>query len=156
MSYCILGKTENQYKKSITIRKLISVAVCFVAVLLNILLTVFRPDSTHIAFLLINIFADILAFCFVYFFVSTSIVPRIRLYKLACRVKDGKIFKGEITEISENIETVNGFDCNELTLQTDTTLKMFLINGSGVPSDLKGKVKVTVVDNIVVTAEVLS
>lgn len=156
MSYSILGKTENQYKKSITIRKLISVAVCFVAVLLNILLTVFRTDSTHIAFLLINIFADILVFCFVYFFVSTSIVPRIRLYKLACRKDDGKIFKGEITEISENTETVNGFDCNELTLQTDTALKMFLINGSGVPSDLKGKVKVTVVDNIVVTAEVLS
>lgn len=155
MKYGILGVPLNDYIKGITVRIVISVAVCLVAVLLNILLTVFRTDSTHIAFLLINIIADIIAFCFVYFFVSTSILPRKRLYKLACREKDGKTFKGEITEISENIETVNGFDCYELTFQTDTTLKMFLINGSGVPSDLKGKVKVTVVDNIVVAAEVL-
>lgn len=154
MKYDILGVPQAEYKKGIAVRIIICVAVAFVAVLANILLTVFRTDSTHVAFLIVNILSDVIAFCFIFFFVSTQILFRKKLYKLA--VRSGEKISGEITGISELTETVNGLECYEISLQDTDLKKVFLAKEGAVPYDLNGKVKVTIVDNIVVEAEVQS
>lgn len=154
MKYNLLGMPAAKYKNGITVRIVNCVVVALVAVLLNILLTVFRTEATHVAFLIINIVADIVAFCFIFFFVNTQILFRKKLYKLA--VQSGEKMSGEITGISELTETISGLECFEISLQDVDLKKVFLAKEGAVPYDLNGKVEVTVVDNIVVDAEVLS
>lgn len=154
MKYELLGVPQSKYKKGITVRIVICAAVAFVAVLLNVLLTVFRTEQTHVAFLSVNILADIIAFCFIFFFVSTQITPRKRLYKLS--TQKGTVLKGEAVEISETTQTVNGFECFELTVQSEGVRKVFIVKSSAIPADLIGRVILTVADNIVIEAEVLS
>lgn len=154
MKYEILGVSKSEYNKKIMARVIICIAVALVAVILNILLTVFRTDSTHTAFLVINIVADTVAFCFIYFFVSTQILFRKKLYKLSG--KTSGLVVGEIKEISNNTQTVNGLECYEVTVEAEGTRKVFLAKEGAVPSDLNGKVKLVLSDNIVVSAEVQS
>lgn len=153
MKYEILGVPQNKYKKGITVRIIICIATVIVAVIINVLLTVFRTDSTHIAFLILNIISDVTALGFVYFFISVSILPRKKLYKISLK-PNGKI-SGKIIEVSQNTQTVNGLECYEIILQAECCKRVFLAKEGAVPANVSGNVVLTVADNIVISAEVL-
>ena len=80
-----------------------------VTLLLNILLVIFRNDSTHTLFLLINITSDIACGFYLVYDLSFNLAPQRRLLKLHNRMKE--TISGEITEIESNPTRFANLDC---------------------------------------------
>lgn len=153
MSYYILGRSKEEYKKRIDRQKEVCFIIFSMAVLANLILCVLRTDSTHIMFLIINIVLDSIVFSFVFFNVSTWILPMKRLYRLAIREKSGIRISGVISGISDSTEMIYGLECYELTVEEENVRKVFVVKNSAFPFELQETVVLCTVDNIVIRAE---
>jgi hypothetical protein len=124
MTQTILGMDKNVYTKKIKNRKIICHAVLLAMVLLNILFTLLRSDSNHGLMLFLNIFVDSLCGWFVIYFSSFWIFPQKRLLKI---FNSGKSkFRGEIVEISEEMETIQSIICNRVVVGATEQRVVFL------------------------------
>lgn len=153
MTYTVLGIEKTEYSKRLKIKTAVSFAALVLVILLNVLLCVFRTESTHTAFLIINIVSDVAAIWFVYFYIRVVFIPQKRLLGLSKREEYGQVLVGRIADISDKSKKVSGFDCYELKL-SDGDRTVFLIADCNIPKEMCGEVKLHTVDNIVVAAEV--
>lgn len=154
MSYYILGISREEYRKSINRQIGICIAVLLSALLLNLLFCLLRTDESHTLFLILNILADGIGFSVIFFLAGTQILPAEKLYALALREKDGVALEGVIRNISGTPETVCGLECLEVTLEEEVIRKVFVVREGEFPCGEGQAVRLTVVDNLVVRAQV--
>lgn len=148
----VLKKDLSDYKKLLNRRITLVIIVAIIAVVLNVLLCVFRSDSTHIAFLVINIITDISAGCFVAAYTLLKIAPERKLYKLCIKGQNFcKSVEGEIESISNTTTCVYGFRCFEVKVSEKT---VYMLDGVGLTLCVGEKLKLKTVQNIIISAEV--
>ena len=148
----LLGMTIDKYKKKITAQIAVCAVLVCVALLVNVLLCVFRTDETHTAFLAINILVDILALWAVLFIIGVVILPKRKLLRLYERVNSGDIIKGRVVTLSNATTRISGLDCYEVGLTPDEKAmrKIYVAASGGISIAVNDKVKCALVDNIVV------
>ena len=151
MKKSILGTSKEEYRRKLNIYIAITVAVIVITVALNVVLTLLRTESTHAAFLAVNIIADIAAVWFTIFFVSNVIVIKKRLFSLAERSAAGETFTAEAESVSANTVRVSFFNCFEVVC---TDGRKFYCAKNGALCVTAGmKATFTLVENILVEVE---
>ncbi len=153
MSYYILGTNEKEYKKKTSAEETRCIALLLVTVAVNILLCSLRTEAVHTVFLILNIVTDTVVFSFLFFFINTQIVPRKKLCAVAAGENRGSRLTGIISEIAGMTETVRGFACYEVTVETEMTRKVYAVKEGAVPFELTGEATLVLVDNLIVRAE---
>ena len=105
----IYGMSPEEFgaklKKQITFDALLAGAT----LLLNILLTIFRNDSNHTWFLLVNILTDIACGIYLVYDLTFRYAPQKRVLKLNRRMKE--TYSGQITEIEPYTTRYADLDC---------------------------------------------
>ncbi len=126
MKQTILKIDEKIYSKQLNTRKAICITVAIVTVLLNVLFCFLRNDDNHKLMLALNIVIDILVAWFVYAFLSFAVLPQSRLLKL---YKSKRLLcRGVVTEISQEIQRVQQFDCYQVVIGVENPRVFFLPN----------------------------
>lgn len=105
----IYGMTPEEFGEKLKKRLIFDGVLAGATVLLNLLLAVFRTDSTHIWFLLANILTDIACGVYLVYDLSANYVPEKRLLELNRRMKEQ--ISGEITEIEPYTTRFADLDC---------------------------------------------
>lgn len=147
MKYTLLdNKSVADVKKRISIHIAITLIAVLVAVSLNILLSIFRSETTHVAFLVINIMVDLFSLWFTVFIVDNVIAPERRLFRLYSRLEYGEKFDGKVINISEGYTRVCGISCYAVDL--DGGRRIFVTGNNSIKQGFVGTF--TLVDNIVV------
>ena len=124
MTQTILGMDKTVFAKQIKNRKIVSLTVLLAMVLLNVLLTLLRSDSNHGLMLFLNIFVDTLCGWFVIYFSGFWIFPQKKLLKIFNSEKSK--FRGEIMEISEEMETIQSIICYRVVVGATEERVVFL------------------------------
>lgn len=150
----ILGCDKEQFKKTIIHFFLFITVVSVAVIVLNVLLAVFRTDSTHIAFLVINIVIDIAVIWFVISVMCLVIAPRRKLIALYERgEKNGVLEKGKVISVSERTICIAGFQCYKVSFETQNgNRELNLIQNSLILTQDE-IFKVKTVDGIIISAE---
>lgn len=105
----IYGMTPEAFGEKLKKRQLFDGLLAGVTVLLNILLALFRTDSTHTWFLLVNIATDIACGVYLVYDLSFNCGPKKRLLKMNSRMKEK--LSGVITEIEPHTTRYADLDC---------------------------------------------
>lgn len=151
----LLNCDTQLYSKKLATRKGIAIAVAVITVILNVLLSVFRTDNTHTAFLVINILADIACGWFEIAWYLFAISMQNKILKLAtANAKLTQSVSGTVTDVSEDTQVVSKLQCRRVTVEGDETRIVFVVDGSGIALECGAKYSVTTVDNIAICAEV--
>lgn len=153
MKLSLLKCEPEQLNKKINNRIIICVITSVAVIILNLLLSVFVTSQTKIAFAVLNIVLDILLLWFLYTFISCALIPDKRMLRLMRSAeKHGQKINGNITGISEEVQSVQGYRCRQLKIETvDGERNIFVIVGTAL-ENVQGKVSLTVTSNIVVEA----
>lgn len=119
---------ENQYilEDQIRNRVILCVAALLIAIISNIIITLFRTPDNHTALMLLNMALDIAAGWFGVWQLDSFILPYRKLLKLYR--KKGTTITGIVETVSEKTERYYDFDCIAATVDGH---KVFIIeNGS--------------------------
>lgn len=152
MTHELLSVPADEYKKRLIAKTITVIAIFTMIVVMNILFCVFRTDSTHIAFLILNIVSDIACLWLLWFFIGVVFIPQKKLLALTER-KNVQIVYGGIEKVSDKTKRVSGFNCYEISVVGNGLRTLFIIENGNIPTELKGQVKFFTVDNIVISAE---
>ncbi len=115
----IYGMSPEDFGKSLKKRLIFDGVLAGGVFVLNILLTIFRTDSTHTWFLLTNILTDIACGVYLVYDLSFRCTPKRRLLKLNRRMKE--TVSGVITEIEPYTTRYAGLDCYCIMLEKRRT-----------------------------------
>ncbi len=150
----MLGCEKTQYKKKLILIFPLIAAASVAVIVLNVLLTMFRTDATHIAFVTINIVFDIAAVWGIYAVTITKILPMKRLLSLYERSeKIGKKQHGTVLYISEKTVCVQGFQCFRISFETDTAQSDLYLIENGISLENGKAYTVSTVENLICSAE---
>ena len=143
------------YRKKLTTRKGIAIAVAAITVILNVLLSVFRTDNMHTAFLVINILADIACGWFEIAWYLFAISIQAKLLKLATANSElAQNVSGTVTSVSGDTQVVSKLQCRKVTVEGEETRIIFVVDDSGIMFKCGVKYSIATVDNIATYAEV--
>lgn len=150
----VLGCDKTEYKKHFIHFFLPIIVVSVTVIVLNVLLAVFRTETTHIAFLVINILSDIAAVWYVIAAVTVGVIPKKKLLKFFERgEKSGKEKNVSVKEISDKSIVIQGFKCRTVTVYGDEgEAEIFLIEG-GLQLEKERKYKIGLLEGIIYFAE---
>lgn len=151
----ILPCDKTLYKKKLTTKKIIAVFAVAITLLVNILLVALRTESTHTAFLIVNILTDAICGCFLIAFIYFKILPDGKLYSLATFFQTAKqSLCGVVTKISQETITVSKLDCRTVTLVCEKGKRVVYEASIGnIKLEQGKKYEICAADNIVVSAE---
>ena len=151
----LLNCDVKLYSKRLFWRKIIAVAVFSAALILSVLLVVFRNDTTHTAFLAIIIIADVLCGWFLIAWYSLAISLQSVMLNLASSEKSlTQTVEGLVTEVSENTQIVKNLQCYGVTVENgDGSRIIFVVKDGGIKVEEGKSYKITIVQNIATVAE---
>lgn len=109
----ILGASAPIYRKKLIRHSVICVAVFMLTLALNILLTALRTPENHTLLLTVNILLDIGCGWFLLFFLSTGIIPRVRLLRLM--QKEHTKIRATLEKIAPEPVRYMNLDCRRIT-----------------------------------------
>ena len=151
----LLNCDVKLYRKKLLWRKIIAIAVFLAAVILNVLLAVFRTDATHAAFLSVIIILDIACGWFLIAWYSFAISLQSVMLRLASSDKGLlQTVEGSVTEVSENTQIVKNLHCYGVTVENgDGSRIIFVVKDGGIKVEEGKSYKITIVQNIATVAE---
>lgn len=143
------------YSKKLLYRKITAVAVLGAAVILSVLLAVFRTDETHTAFLAVIIIADIACGWFLIAWYSFAISLQSAMLRLASSDKSlMQTVEGIVTEVSENTQVVKKLQCYGVTVENGGESRVvFVVKDGGIKVEKGVSYSITTAQNIVTVAE---
>lgn len=127
MTTNILGTTPNQFRKMLSRRIHLCIAIISATLMINLFLAANRSNETHHLFLMVNILLDLVSGFFLIYYVQEQILPQRRLFALFSA--DTEQVEGTITDILPELQRYRGIDCHvicvgerRLFLPADTVL----------------------------------
>lgn len=113
MKYELCRKSADGLKKEIKTSAAVLISILAATFILNVLLIAFVTDETRTAFMLINIFTDILVLFGAFAYLSLVIIEKRRIYLLLSNENIDEISNAVICGIGTS-ETYEGFECVSL------------------------------------------
>lgn len=147
-----LTNSIEQTKSSIKKQYILALIAVMVAIVANILLCVFRTDSTHKLFLTINIVLDVLVGWFVYGLLSIKTMPQKNRLKLAEKALTvGENIVGSVVDVTQQSQKVCKLNCKTLSVDIGIDRKIFVVENTLEKYLIVGKrLNMLVVDNILI------
>lgn len=144
MNQTVLGENQYLLEDRIRNRIIFCASVMAVAIVCNIILTIFRTPQNHTIFMLLNMALDMAAGWFCVWQLDSFIVPYKKLLKLYR--KTGTTVSGTVEEISSQTQRYYSFDCIAVTVDGH---KLFVVENSTISLELTQSVTLEVVHGIV-------
>lgn len=113
MRWNVLGESCERCRKKLLWQTAACVAAIVATLGLNLCLLAWRTPRTHHVFLVTNIVTDVLCGWFLLYFLSIRVIPRWRLYRLACRQSTS--MEGVVEQISLQTVRYMHMDCRRIT-----------------------------------------
>lgn len=150
----LLNCDVKLYRKKLLRRKIIAIAVFLAAVILNVLLAVFRTDATHAAFLAVIIIADIACGWFLIAWYSFGISLQSVMLRLASSDKGlTQTVEGVVTEVSEDTQIVKKLQSYGVTVENGGESRVvFVVKDGGIKVEEGKSYTITTVQNIATVA----
>lgn len=116
MNQTVLGRSPAAFKQQLDRLVLRCAVLGAAAVGLNILFTACRTEQNHTLMLVLNILTDVLAGIYILYTADVQILPKSRLYRLACR--ETELLRGTVSSISTDTIRYMNIDCHTVTLDS--------------------------------------
>ncbi len=148
MEQNILGTDPQTFEKRIKLSRWICMAVSMTAVGLNVLLCCLRNDDNHELLLTLNIAVDILCVWFLMLYAGVFLSERRRQLKLY--KGRWQCLQGCVTEITEETQRNQGFDCRRITVDAGEQRALLLCDNGNIQLQCGKSYVFNAVSNIIV------
>jgi len=144
----ILNAEPEEYERINKIRIAVCVALSVCVLIVNIICAVFLNEGNKIALLTVNISSDIVCGCFLIWFITEKIIPRVKLLRLA--KSPSEAFSGTVEKISDGTIRYLDFDCRQVYIGGKV---FYRIDGGVITFEVGDEVKINSVSGIAVAVE---